>query len=128
MRITLLLLLLVASNVSAQDYNVHQSTTVPPSARFEVVQSPLLARLAFKLDRFTGDTWQFVEARGGGYAWQKILRIDVPNNTTRDGSVNYQIFLSSARAQMTILINTNTGVSWYIAEDPEEGVFWRPMD
>ncbi len=106
----------------------HQSTTVPDSARFEVVQSPLLAKLAFRLDRFTGETWQFVSTQDNSYAWQRIRRISLPNDTRAPGKVNYQIFLSGIRAQVTILINTTTGASWYIAEDPKEGVFWSPME
>ena len=104
------------------------STTVPDSARFEVVQSPLLAKLAFRLDRFSGETWQFVSTQDNSYAWQRIKRISVPNDKKVSGKVNYQIFLSGIRAQVTILINTTTGASWYIAEDPKEGVFWSPME
>lgn len=116
------------SPVLAQVESVtNASTTVPESARFEVVQSPLLAKLAFRLDRFTGDTWQFVSKKDGGYAWQKIKRITIPNDVRTPGKINYQVFLSGIRAQVTILMNTNTGVSWYIAEDPEEGIFWSPM-
>jgi hypothetical protein len=80
------------------------------------------------LDRFTGDTWQFVEKAGGGYTWQRIQRIDVANDTKVNGKVNYQIFLSGMRAQVTVLINTNTGVSWVIVEDPKEGIFWKPVN
>ena len=105
----------------------HQSTTVPESARFEVVQSPLLAKLAFRLDRYTGETWQFVSTQDNSYAWQRIERIALPNDTKPAGKVNYQIFLSGIRAQISILMNTTTGASWYIAEDPKEGVFWSPM-
>lgn len=121
-------LFLTYKGALAQSEAVNLSSTVPDSARFEVVQSPLLAKLAFRLDRFSGDTWQFVQKSKGGFAWQRIERIDLPNDTRAPGKVNYQIFLSGLRAQVTILINTNSGASWYIAEDPEEGVFWSPID
>lgn len=113
---------------AADGDTTHQSTTVPDSARFEVVQSPLLAKLAFRLDRYTGETWQFVSTQDNSYAWQRIKRIALPNDTKAAGKVNYQIFLSGIRAQVTILMNTTTGASWYIAEDPKEGVFWSPME
>lgn len=51
------------------------STTVPSYARYEVVQSPLVAKLTIRLDRFTGETWQFVTTAEGGFAWQLIPRI-----------------------------------------------------
>lgn len=63
------------------------SSTVPDSARFEVVQSPLLAKLTFRLDRFTGDTWQFVSTKDKSYAWERIKRIAVQNDTKVPGKV-----------------------------------------
>lgn len=110
------------------DNAIHQSTTVPDSARFEIVQSPLLAKLAFRLDRFTGETWQFVSTKDNSYTWQRIERIPLQNDKRVIGKANYQIFLSGIRAQVTVLMNTTTGASWYIAEDTKEGVFWSPME
>ncbi len=105
-----------------------QSSSVPDSARFELIQSPLLAKLTFRLDRFTGDTWQFVSTKDKSYTWERIKRIAAQNDVKVPGKVNYQIFLSGIRAQVTVLMNTNTGTSWNIAEDPKEGVFWSPME
>jgi len=123
-----LYLFVAASSVAAQETAVSLSSAVPDSARFQVVQSPLLAKLAFRLDRFTGDTWQFVSKQKGGFSWQRVERIELPNDIKSSGKVNYQIFLSGIRAQITVLINTHTGASWYIAEDPKEGIFWSPID
>ena len=123
------LLIFASSPLLAEGGNAtNLSSAVPDSSRFEVVQSPLLAKLTFRLDRFTGDTWQFVTTNDNSYAWERISRIPVPNDTKVPKKVNYQIFLSGIRAQITVLINTNTGASWYIAEDPKEGAFWSPMD
>ena len=123
-----LFVLFSSTLLAAGENTTHQSTTVPDSARFEIVQSPLLAKLAFRLDRFTGETWQFVSTLDNSYAWQRIKRISLQNDTKNTGKVNYQVFLSGIRAQVTILMNTTTGASWYIAEDPKEGVFWSPME
>lgn len=125
--IVVLLAVFVTQSVTAQERTLHQSSTISEASRYEIVQSPLLAKLAFRLDRFTGDTWQFASTKSGDYAWQKIPRISISNDTRQAKKVNYQIFLSGIRAQQTILLNTNTGVSWYIAEDPKEGIFWNPM-
>jgi hypothetical protein len=123
------MLAVASSPLWAQGENATSlSSTVPDSARFEVVQSPLLAKLTFRLDRFTGDTWQFVSTKDKSYAWERIKRIAVQNDTKVPGKVNYQIFLSGIRAQITILMNTTTGTSWYIAEDPKGGNVWSPMD
>lgn len=121
-------LCIMAKPLCAQEHPANLSSTVPDYARFEVVQSPLLAKLTIRLDRFTGDTWQFVEDKKGDYAWQRMQRINIPNDTKLPGKVNYQIFLSGIRAQITVLMNTNTGASWYIAVDSKEGEFWNPME
>lgn len=104
------------------------SSTVPESARYEVIQSPLLAKLTIRLDRLTGDTWLFVSTKDKSYAWERMRRISVQNDSKVPGKVNYQIFLSGIRAQITILLNNTTGASWYIAEDPKEGYFWSPIE
>ncbi|TAM27239.1 MAG: hypothetical protein EPN62_00175 [Candidimonas sp.] len=103
------------------------STTVPNYAKYEIVQSPLLARLTIRLDRFTGETWQFVNTAKKSFAWQLMPRISMAHDEKIPGKVNYQIFVSGIRAQITILMNTNTGTSWYIVEDPKAGDFWTPM-
>lgn len=127
--IVILILTLVSSHALAQaHHDASVSSTVPDSARFEVVQSPLLVRLTFLFDRYTGETWQFVTTKAGGFAWEHVNRMPQPNDTKETGKVNYQIFLSGVRAQITLLVNTNTGVSWYVVEDPKNGVFWQPME
>lgn len=122
-----LLVIWVSPSFAQEQQSVSLSSTVPDYARYEVVQSPLIARLTFRLDRFTGETWEFVSKQNGGYTWQSIERIPLPNDSKMPSKVNYQMFLSGIRAQVTILMNTNTGASWYIAKDPKIGIFWSPM-
>ena len=112
----------------AQDANPSSlSTTIPSYARYEIVQSPLLAKLTIRLDRTTGRTWEFVTTGKGGFAWQLIPRVGASGQKIVLGKVNYQLFASGIMAKVTILMNTNTGESWYIAEDPKVGEFWAPM-
>jgi len=108
---------------------VSQSTVVPDYARYQIVQSPILAKLTIRLDRFTGQTWQFSSTAEGGYAWGLMKRNEASTSDIKvPGKVNYQIFMSGILAQVSILINTNTGASWCIAQDPKLGEFWSPMD
>jgi hypothetical protein len=123
-----LMLAVFSRHASAQaDHQTSLSSTVPDAARFEVVQSPMLAKLTFRLDRFTGETWLFVTTKDNSYAWERVNKIPLPDDTKVPEKVNYQIFLSGIRAQVTVLVNINTGASWYVAEDPKTGVFWSPM-
>jgi hypothetical protein len=64
--------LLAASPLPAQKNTTSVSSTVPDRARFEILESPLLATLTFRLDRFTGDTWQLVSTKDSTYAWQPV--------------------------------------------------------
>lgn len=81
-----------------------------------------------RLDRHTGRTWQFVEKEGGGYAWQTVFWENADTAKSDSGKAGYQIFASGILAKQTVLINTDTGVSWYIAEDPESGLFWTLLE
>ena len=126
---TLLVCILFTSYVTnAQEFNYHVSTAVPDTARFEIVQSSILARLMFRLDRHTGRTEQFVTTNDGGYAWQTVYRENADNDQSDSAKPHYQIFISGTLAKQTLLMNTDTGVSWYIAEDPESGLFWSLFD
>lgn len=102
------------------------SATVLSYARYEIVQSPLLVRLAIRLDRFTGTTWEFVTTSKGDFAWQVIPRVGAEGQTLVPGKVNCQLFASGIMAKVAILMNINTGQSWYIVEDPKRSELWRP--
>jgi hypothetical protein len=126
----LLFVTVILTSVSSavQERSASTPSVVPDPARYQVVQSLILAKLTFRLDRFTGATWQFAKKAGDGYTWQQIRRIDVINDTKLNSKVIYQIFLSAIRALVTVLINTNTGASWVITEDPKEGIVWSPTN
>lgn len=114
--------------LSAQEQNaLSVASPIPDSARFLLIQSPILAKLTFRVDRFTGDTWQLVITPEGNFTWQQIKRISLPDDEKIFGRVNYQIFLSGMLAKITVLMNTNTGASWHITEDSAGGIFWNPL-
>ena len=132
MRYVLLFALLLLGPISgiavaAESGPTNASSAVADSARFQIVQSPILVKLTFRLDRFTGNTWQYVAIPGGGVAWQPIPRVEIVDDTKVTGRVNYQIFLSGVLASVSLLVNTNTGASWVLTEDPKQGLFWSPI-
>ena len=123
-----ILVLCAASTTHAQELTYHVSTTVPDTAGYEIVQSSVLAKLTFRLDRNTGRTWQIGDTSDGGYVWQEVLWLDDDSSESRSSQPRYQIFSSGILARVTVLMNTDTGRSWYIAEDDEIGFFWTPFD
>lgn len=62
---------LVTSSGWAQETNRNQFSNTPESARFEIVQSQLAARFTFKIDKYTGVTFQLVEGENG-LTWQAM--------------------------------------------------------
>ena len=107
----------------------HQSTTGNPG-RFEIVQSTLLNRLLFKIDKFTGQTFQIVQSRDSSIVWQSIsIKKHFLSNIKNEGRSNYQIFLSGFMAKLTILMNINTGATWQLVQDSQtDEVFWDPIN
>jgi len=80
----ILIFALSGSLLAQQNSDIHQQTTAPVGARFEIVQSELAAKWTFRLDRFTGQVSQLVNATGGGVAWEVmgivgLLRLQVRN-------------------------------------------------
>lgn len=103
------------SSASAQESAkpVHQQTTPPANARFEIVQSTLAARLSFRLDRYTGQVWQLVKTKDDDTAWEEtpVRGIVRGEKSTRP---RYQIFTSGFAARHTFLLDTDTGRTWVI--------------
>jgi hypothetical protein len=112
-----ILLLALSGNLLAQQTSdVHQQTTAPAGARFEIVQSELAAKWTFRLDRFTGQISQLVTAAGGGAAWENMI-IFSPPSTTGTPHVKFQIFTSGIAARHTFLIDVETGKTWVISSE-----------
>ena len=115
-QLVLLVVTLVASSLAIAQESpkpVHQQTSVPPNARFEVVQSTLVARLTFRLDRFTGRVWQLVRTKADDNAWEEtaVLERPAPPASPRP---HFQIFTSGFVARHTFLVDTDTGRSWLV--------------
>lgn len=115
--------------------DVHQQTTAPPNARFEVVQSELAARWTFRLDRFTGHVAQLVETEDAGDAWEEMTVIGLPplDMPTR---ARFQIFTSGLAAKHTFLIDNDTGRTWVVVSSTGKNAdgtdykidLWEPFE
>jgi hypothetical protein len=114
--------------------DVHQKTSPPPDARFEIVQSQLAAKWTFRLDRFTGHVAQLVVTSDDDTTWEEmpiwgLTQIPSPSRP------RFQIFTSGLAARHTFLIDTTTGLTWKLvtskkkAEDGTEYEVhsWQPF-
>lgn len=107
----------VASTLAHSDASeVHQKTTLPEDARFEIVQSPLAAKWTFRLDRHTGQVYQLVKTPDDGKAWELMLVEDLPAIQGFSEEPRFTIFTSGLAARHTFLMDTVTGLSWVLTE------------
>jgi hypothetical protein len=113
-----LLVLATVPRISlAQDSrNIHQQTTSPENARYEIVQSELAAKWTFRLDRFTGRVAQLVKTVNDENMWEDMEVVGLSNASTPT-KPRFQIFTSGIAARHTFLLDTDTGNTWVIATD-----------
>src|SRR5579862_7034924 len=122
-RLPALILFIVAISVTpalAQDQpsDIHQSTTTPSGARFEIVQSEVAAKWTFRLDRFAGHVFQLVRTTAGDYTWEEMT---VAGRTVvaQPSRARFQIFTSGIAAKFTFLIDGDTGKTWQLIATKE---------
>jgi hypothetical protein len=96
--------------------DLHQQTTPPPNARYEIVQSELAARLTFRLDRFTGHIAQLVKNATDDDTWEPMLIIGL-SEIKAPTRPRFQVFTSGLAARYTFLIDTGTGKTWVVTKN-----------
>ncbi len=99
--------------LAQQPSDVHQQTTPPVNARFEILQSELAAKWTFRLDRFTGHVAQLVKTKDDDSTWEDMQVIGLPP-VNQPGRARFQLFTSGLAARYTFLIDTDTGKSWVV--------------
>jgi hypothetical protein len=109
---------IASAQESASD--IHQQTTPPPGARFEVIQSQLAAKWTFRLDRFTGHVAQLVKkTKTNDNKWEEMEILDLPLSSQANRP-KFQIFTSGLAAKFTFLIDTDTGQTWVLVTSKEK--------
>ncbi|MGH9759009.1 MAG: hypothetical protein ACRD4M_14825 [Candidatus Acidiferrales bacterium] len=114
--------------------DVHQTTTTPSGARFEIIQSELAAKWTFRLDRFAGRVFQLVKTKDGDYSWDEMKVVD-RGTVSQPTRARYQLFASGIAAKFTFLIDTDTGKTWLLTTSKEtlpdgteqENNSWEPF-
>ncbi len=94
----------------------HQHTTLPPNARYEIVQSMLAARWTFRLDRFSGRVAQLVKMADDSITWVNMEIIGLPIIPSV-AKPRFQIFTSGIAVRHTFLMNTENGKTWIVVAE-----------
>lgn len=120
----------VAFSVAAADGPVvHERSIAPASTRYEIVQSPILARRIFKLDKVTGHVWTLVVDVGDERKWEPMAVIGLQPASATAGP-HFQIFMSAILAKHAFLLDTSTGATWIltVVDDKAESALWLPVE
>lgn len=121
------LLVIITSLGWSQETNHHQFSDAPETARYQIVQSELAAKVTLKIDKYSGKVFQLVEGEDG-LTWQSLYAETHTLDKATPNQVNYQVFTSGLAVRMTFLMNINTGASWQLSEDEEIGLFWNALE
>lgn len=113
---------------------LHQQTTTPSNARYEVIQSSLAVRHTFRLDRYTGRVWQLVRTKDDDNAWEEMPVLDPPR-VTNPSRARFQLFSSGFAVRHTFMFDTDTGKSWVVVSTKRKAAdgseyeiaLWQPF-
>lgn len=115
-------------SVASTDVHVEVSqTTTSPNGRYEIIQSSIVRRLTFRVDKANGMVSQLVKSNDGSYWWSPIERQYSTNDTVYPGNINYQMFLGGFQASDAFLINVNTGETWMVVRDKNDDLYLELM-
>ena len=118
------LLTLNATVLAQEKYTSHRQTAPPPNARFEIIQSAIVARLTFRLDKFTGNVAQLVSTDDNGLTWEPMSVLGLPAITS-PSRPRFQIFTSGIAARFGFLIDT--GKTWQVVAGGDDVTVWQPL-
>ncbi|MGE0353539.1 MAG: hypothetical protein AB7I33_00490 [Gemmatimonadales bacterium] len=123
-------LILITPLAAQRDWHAPQVQSTPvESARFQILQSELVLRSTYRLDRWRGDVWELILQDDGRFSWRAVERLPHTVPDTRvEGRPNYQMFLSGLANSFTFLLNTNTGATWQMEVAADGSLVFSPID
>lgn len=136
------ILMLVAINAKASQNQAH--TRIPENARYQIIESSIALKNTFKLDTYTGTSWQLVQDPDGALSWELLARMPFAGNSkpftlaelagakvinkgeTRH-QISYGIYTSGIAIKNTFLINFDNGHTWLLVENSHHDLLWEPF-
>jgi hypothetical protein len=106
---------LLTLQAAAQDYPSPpaQQTSAIYGGRYEILQSPLVAKWTFRLDKYAGRVWQLVHTKDDDSKWEEMPVYD-PVAVPTPNRPRFQMFTSGLAARHTFLIDTDSGRTWLL--------------
>lgn len=102
--------------------------TSTEGGRYEIVQSEIVRKCCFKLDKYTGDVYQLVVKSDGEKTWQKMTVIGLVFDKIKENTINFQIFLGGMAVSDCFMINIYTGKTYLLYSDKDtDELFWSSI-
>ena len=101
--------------------------TAAPDGRFEIVQSEIIRKNTFKIDKCTGRIWMLCSSNAGVSWWSEMYREDYSQEDYKNG-INFQIFMGGMMARDCFVMDVNNGKTWMLTESDTGILRWRKMD
>jgi len=119
--------IILKSSAFAQEKSSNQSTSLC-GGHWEFFISDIAVKYTFKVDKFTGNVYQFVQREDKTYTWQLIERETSNIDVQKQDSINYQLFSSGLGIRFTFLLNTNSGLTWKLVKDENDVYFFSKVE
>nr|WP_199001864.1 hypothetical protein [Flavobacterium sp. ASV13] len=123
----LLIFITLSFSAFSQQNGTNQATSLC-NGHWEFFMSDVAAKYTFKVDKFTGDVYQFVQKEDKTYTWQFIEKETSNRDIVKQDSINYQLFSSGLGIRFTFLLNINSGLTWQLVRDEKEGYFFHKIE
>ena len=129
-----LFFLTLSMNIYAQEAS--SVSTSQLGGRYEIIQSPLARRYTFKLDKYTGNVWQYVISIDNNMTWEFVPRaIDdwgtlVPYSITDEDvskTVRYQLYIGGTAVRDMFLLDIETGKTWVLTNSSDDVLFFNEI-
>jgi hypothetical protein len=119
-------LIITISTYSQQ--NGSNQTTSLNGGRWEFFMSDVAIRYTFKIDKFTGDVYQYVKREDETYTWQIVEKNTNVNDIMKENVINYQLFSNGQGIRYTFLLNTNSGLTWKLVSTNVGGLIFETVE
>lgn len=113
----IILMALLFLSVKAQNNSTSVSTS-QIGGRWEIIQSNIARRYFFKLDKYTGDVYQYVKRQDGKNKWQQLSVIGNALGYLNE-EITYQLFMGGIAVSDCLLLNIKTGETYKLYEDSD---------
>lgn len=131
-----LLLCILALAFFAQAFaqsSVNVETAVSTSTtggRYEFLQSTIVRKSSFLLDKYSGRIWQMVKDRNDNTTFESVYR-EQSSKEVASSKINFQLYMGGMMAKDCFLIDLNNGTVWQLLQDPSDGtvffgIIWEP--